>query len=101
MLLQSAGFQVIDVSSLEQLRSIESPIEVVVLCHTLPSAACKEALTIVQRRWPHAKELTLAPLGGKNDCAEHSDESFSTVEGPARLIARVRELVPVYPAFAA
>jgi DNA-binding response OmpR family regulator len=98
MLLKAAGFEVIAIGSLEQLRSPDAPVQLVVLCHTLPDTDCEQVLGIAERRWPQAKELILAPLGGQSECAGHANESFAMLEGPARLIARVRELVTSAPA---
>ena len=101
ILLQSAGFEVIAVGKLEQLQTLDAPIQLLVLCHTLSTNDCEQALSIAATRWPNAKELVLTPLGGISRCATQHEDHFSVSQGPASLIARIRELLPVSPAFAA
>jgi hypothetical protein len=93
LLLESAGFQVVAVSRIEQLQTIDAPVQLVVLCHTLSATDCKRALSIASTRWPHTKELILSPLSGTSACAADHEESFPVAEGPEKLIALVHELV--------
>ena len=59
--LQSRGYRVLTIQRLTELNRIPltPPIALLVLCHTLTSKECSEAIDRATSRWPKIKKLAL------------------------------------------
>jgi len=91
LILQKAGLQVHTATSLPDIQQLlsEPTIDVMLLCHSLSSHDCTEALNIVHERWPNIQ--TIALVSGHSGCGSDSANAvMETTEGPAKLIRAVR-----------
>ena len=91
LILEKAGFHVRTASSLPDIQQLlpEPTIDVMLLCHSLSSHDCTEALNIVHERWPNIQ--TIALVSGHSGCGSDSANAvMETTEGPAKLIRAVR-----------
>ena len=92
LILERAGFHVHTAASLADIQLLPSKphIDVMVLCHSLSTQDCDEALILTHERWPDIQ--TIALVAGPSDCGSDStDAVMETHEGPAKLINAVRQ----------
>jgi DNA-binding NtrC family response regulator len=91
LILEKAGFHVRTASSLPDIQQLlsEPSIDVMLLCHSLTTQDCDQALIITHDRWPQIQ--TIALVSGSSDCGSQSvDTVLEATEGPAKLISAVR-----------
>ncbi len=91
LILEKAGFQVRTASSLPDIQQLlsEPYMDVMLLCHSLSSQECDEALAITHQRWLQIQ--TIALVSGSSDCgSESADTVMEATDGPAKLISAVR-----------
>lgn len=79
------------ITGLEPILS-RGPIEVVVLCHSVPDEECQEVLLRVRERSPSVKVLVLYETDPQF-CTEHSDKTMESLDGPYTLIEDVHALM--------
>jgi DNA-binding response OmpR family regulator len=94
LILQKAGFHVRTAASLPDIQLLphEPPIDIMLLCHSLSTQDCDEALILTHERWPDIQ--TIALVAGTSDCGSNStDAVMEAYEGPAKLIDAVRQRI--------
>jgi DNA-binding NarL/FixJ family response regulator len=87
-------FLVESCSEISRLAEIlaEGPVDVVVLCHSVPEGECEEAIELSRATWPDVKVLVLR-AGTNADCSVHSDKTMECLEGPPVLLYKVHSLL--------
>jgi hypothetical protein len=94
-ILESRGLQTIGLTHLHELQriSVETPIDLVILCHSLDQEGCDAALAVAAIRWPDTKTLILAPhlMGPSRLVGER--KSVISIDGPRKLISSVEALL--------
>ena len=95
---QSSGLQVRTVVNLIDLESIslQEPIGLFVLCDSLHAKKRKQALSLLQTRWPHMQCLVLAPATTHADL-DCSGPVFQAGDGPGKLLRMVHQLLAERP----
>jgi DNA-binding NtrC family response regulator len=68
------------------------PIDVAVLCHSVPDAECQEVVHCLREYSPAVKVLVLYE-STPEVCTEQSDKTMESLEGPSVLLEDVRELL--------
>jgi hypothetical protein len=96
ILMQKEGFRVVDVTEPSELFSVQGDVDLIVLCHTVPTEDCELSLSIAAAQWPEARELVLVAWNNEGACG-HGAEQFSTLQGPEKLLELVHQLVPAMP----
>jgi DNA-binding NtrC family response regulator len=92
LILEKAGFRVRTASSLPDIQQLlsEPAMDVMLLCHSLSTQECNEALVLTHERWPRIQ--TIALVSGSSDCGSQSvDTVIEATDGPAKLITAVRK----------
>jgi DNA-binding response OmpR family regulator len=92
LLLRAQGYAVFAISDLSQMEGILVRVDLLIVCHSVPEADCTLAKDLAASRWPGIRDLILVALAAESDCI-HGAERFFTIDGPARLVSVVRELV--------
>ncbi len=90
LILEKAGFHVRTASSLPEISQLlsEPTMDVMLLCHSLSTEECDEALAMTQQRWPRIQ--TISMLSGSSGCASQpTDAVMNAADGPAKLIREV------------
>jgi DNA-binding NtrC family response regulator len=90
LILEKAGFHVRTVSTLPEIQRLpsEPTMDVMLLCHSLSTQDCAQALIITHDRWPQIQ--TIALVSGSSGCGtEAADTVMEASEGPAKLISAV------------
>lgn len=92
--LQSRGYRVLTIQRLTELNRIPltPPIALLVLCHTLTSKECAEAIARATSRWPEIKKLALVRDGSRKPSGDLG-QVMHALDGPTRLAATVGEFV--------
>jgi len=72
----------------------QGPVQLVVLCHSVPDWECDEVIELSRAAWPEVKILALreSTLG---ECAAHSDGTMENLEGPPALLHEVHALLGI------
>lgn len=68
------------------------PVEIVVLCHSVPDEECHEVLHCVREYCPGVKVLVLYETAPET-CTEDSDKMMECLAGPVTLLNDVRALM--------
>jgi DNA-binding NtrC family response regulator len=68
------------------------PVEVIVICHSVPDEECHEVVLRVREQSPSAKVLVLYEAVPEV-CTEDSDKTMECLEGPSTLLRDVRALM--------
>jgi hypothetical protein len=91
-----AEFSVEICSELARLTKLlaSDPVQVMVLCHSVPESECEEVIKMSRAAWPGVKILTLqeSDLG---ECALHSDKTMECLDGPPALLHEVHALLRI------
>ncbi len=90
LILEKAGFHVRTAASLPDIHQLlsEPSMDVMLLCHSLSTAECDEALTMTQERWPQIQTISL--ISGSSGCnSQPTDSVLNASDGPAKLIQEV------------
>lgn len=92
--LESRGYRVHTIQRLTELNHIPAshPVSLIVLCHTLTFDESDEAVTRASGRWPGLKRLHLVADNSRYP-SQVLGQVMHTLDGPARLIRMVTELV--------
>jgi DNA-binding response OmpR family regulator len=79
---------------ISQLPAILSrgPVEIAVLCHSVPDEECHEVLRCIRDSCPEVKVLVLYETAPET-CTEDSDKMMGSLDGPATLLNDVRGLM--------
>jgi DNA-binding NtrC family response regulator len=92
LILEKAGFRVRTASSLPDIHQLlsEPTMDVLLLCHSLSTAECNEALAMTQERWPRIQTISL--ISGSSGCSSQpTDAIMNAADGPAKLIQEVNK----------
>jgi hypothetical protein len=78
-------------TGLKQVLS-RGPLDLVLLCHSVPDAECEEVIETVRAESPGVKVLVMheATPGA---CSMHSDASIKNLEGPPALLHEIHALL--------
>lgn len=68
------------------------PVDIAVLCHSVPDAECEEVMHRVRQHSPSVKVLVLYEALPES-CSDHSDKKMECLEGPSTLVDDVHELM--------
>ena len=80
-----------DLAGLSKLLS-RGPVDLVLVCHSVPQEECEEVIEKVRAESPAAKVLVLREaLGGA--CSAHSDGTMNNLEGPPALLHEIHALL--------
>lgn len=79
------------ITGLEAILS-RGPLDIAVLCHSVPDAECQEVLLRVRECSPHVKVLVLYE-SVPEVCTEASDRTMESLEGPGALVHDVHALL--------
>lgn len=92
--LESRGYRIHIIQRLTELNHIPATpaVSLVVLCHTLTPHESDEAVTRTSARWPGIKHLHLVADSSRY-ASQVLGQVMHTLDGPARLIHMVSELV--------
>ena len=93
--LEKAGYRVLSAQTLAEAERIAStePISLLVLCHSLTTQDCQDALAAANMLQPEMRRLLIS--ANTPVCShEHKDFVLRAFDGPSALIAAVQELSP-------
>jgi hypothetical protein len=92
--LHGLGYRVLSVMNLADLDRVPATpaIDLLVLCHTLSAKESAQAVAQASARWPAIKKLALVRDPAKRP-SRIMGQVRQTLDGPARLLATVSELV--------
>ncbi len=68
------------------------PVDIAVVCHSVPDTECEEMMHRVREHSPGVKVLVLY-ASTPDLCSSHSDEAMENLEGPSSLLRKVHELM--------
>jgi hypothetical protein len=66
----------------------QGPVEIVVVCHSVPDGECDQVIELSRAAWPEVKILAT-----HGDCSLHSDGTMENLEGPPALLHEVHTLL--------
>ena len=72
------------------------PLDLVLICQSVPDAECEEVIEMVRTAWPEAKVLVLQ-AGQPGSCSVHSDAALEALEGPPALLHEIHALLGMAP----
>jgi hypothetical protein len=92
--LQSRGYRILTIQHLADLNQIPltPPVALLVLCHTLSSKECTDAVARASSRWPEIKKLAL-DRDRSSSPSKVLGQVMHTLDGPTHLLTTVSELV--------
>ena len=92
--LETRGYHVVSLLKVSSIRTIPSsaPVQLVVLCHTLSDKEREAGRAAIGTRWPGVKMLTLKVEPGRAPTGILG-QLLHTMDGPAKLLSMVNELV--------
>jgi hypothetical protein len=70
----------------------QGPVEIVVVCHSVPDRECDQVIELSRAAWPEVKILALQEAT-HGDCSLHSDGTMENLEGPPALLHEVHALL--------
>jgi hypothetical protein len=70
----------------------QGPLDVVVLCQSVPDWECQEVMDLSRAAWPAVKVLVLHE-SGPGQCSVHSDRTMENLEGPPALLHEIHALM--------
>ncbi len=93
MVLEMAGYCVLPAASLADFDRLASSnhFDLLILCHTLSREDCGRAVASKLSRRPSARGLTLT--AGARGCATLLDQALDVLDGPAKLVSTVSQLL--------
>jgi hypothetical protein len=68
------------------------PLDLVLMCQSVPDAECEEVIELVRRASPDVKVLVLE-VGQAGSCSLHSDAALENVAGPSALLHEIYALL--------
>jgi hypothetical protein len=93
LLLKTEGYQVLTLTDVSLMENIAVPVDLLVLCHSVPHEYGLRALSIAESRWPGVLGLLLETSTVRRPF--EGAAKFSTEEGPAKFVTVVKELLPL------
>lgn len=78
-------------AGLEQVLS-RGPLDLVLLCHSVPDAECEEVIETVRAASPGVKVLVLQE-SFPGACSVHSDATMESLDGPPALLHEIHALL--------
>jgi hypothetical protein len=72
----------------------QGPVQIVVVCHSVPDRECEQAIELSRAAWPEVKILVLQE-GANGECSLHSDGTMEHLEGPPALLHEVHALLGI------
>lgn len=94
LVLEKAGYRVQQTTSLPEMERAltQATFNLVILCHSISGVECSSALSTIHRQTPPPPCLVLTT--GQSACADSLSENLlNPMEGPAKLIAKVKHLL--------
>ena len=90
--LERAGYRVRATTQFAVLdeMTLIAPVDLLLLCHTVPSEDCGAALTIAYLRCSHLRSLVLT--AGDQQCSTIADAVLDAREGPKKLVSTIGEI---------
>lgn len=79
------------ISGLEPILA-RGPVDVAVICHSVPDAECQEVMHSLHEHSPAVKVLVLYETVPEV-CTEKSDKTMESLDGPSTLLEDVRALM--------
>jgi hypothetical protein len=70
------------------------PLDLVLICQSVPDAECEEVIDIVRAASPEVKVLVLQ-AGHPGSCSVHSDAAMENLEGPPALLEEIRGMLGI------
>jgi hypothetical protein len=70
----------------------QGPLDVVVLCQSVPDWERQEVMDLSRAAWPAVKVLVLHE-SGPGQCSVHSDRTMENLEGPPALLHEIHALM--------
>jgi hypothetical protein len=68
------------------------PLDLVVLCQSVPDWECEAVIELARAASPGVKILTLHE-GARGECSAHSDRTMENLEGPPALLHEIHALI--------
>jgi hypothetical protein len=92
--LQTRGYRVLTIENSSTIQTIPQtpPVKLLVLCHSLSPAESATAVAMATSRWPEIQTLALVAESARAP-AGILGQLLHTMEGPAKLISLVGQLV--------
>jgi len=93
-ILEKAGYSVATACSTMEMEEIlqDHPVDLLMLCHTLHSGQCNEAVTSAKQA--NSKVIIVVLTAASRPCVEGADIVVHQMSSPQRLLDMVRELLP-------
>lgn len=70
------------------------PLDLVLICQSVPDAECEEVIEMVHAASPQVKVLVMQ-AGHSGSCSLHSDTTMENLEGPPALLREIREMLGI------
>ena len=70
------------------------PLDLVLICQSVPDAECEEVIDMVRAASPEVKVLVLQ-AGHPGSCSMHSDAAMENLEGPPALLEEIRGMLGI------
>jgi hypothetical protein len=89
-------FVVESCDALAELTEILSrdPLDLVLICQSVPDAECEEVIEMVRAASPEVKVLVLQ-AGHPGSCSMHSDAAMENLKGPPALLKEIRGMLGI------
>jgi hypothetical protein len=68
------------------------PLDLVLLCHSVPDAECEEIIGLVRTASPEVKVLVIRAFPPAS-CSQHADATMQSLTGPDALLREVHALL--------
>lgn len=93
-MLEQSGYTVLTAERIEDIEAIpiETPVKLIVLCHTLDLARRSKALAVASTRWPGVRNLSMATVSPRPR-PSIPGEAMAAVQGPVEFIDIVRSVM--------
>jgi hypothetical protein len=70
------------------------PLDLVLICQSVPDAECEEVIEMVRAASPEVKVLVMQ-AGQSGSCSVHSDAAMENLKGPPALLAEIRGMLGI------
>jgi hypothetical protein len=70
------------------------PLDLVLICQSVPDAECEEVIEMVRAASPQVKVLVMQ-AGQSGSCSVHSDAAMENLEGPPALLEEIRGILGI------
>jgi CheY-like chemotaxis protein len=100
MLIERDGHQVQVATEPQALCGIDTPLDLLIFCHTLPAADGKLACEIADRLWPDLPQLALITWSDHPQHYPRAQRAY-IADGPGKLLFTIETLLAARPLYAA